>query len=207
MSLTVEDKGNFKSAPQGTHMGRCIKVIDLGTQESEWPVGSGKIKQQKKLFISWELPNELIDEGDLKGQPYSVGSFYTASLGEKANLRRDLESWRGKAFSEQERQGFDITALLGKPCMVTVVHNDKGKANVTAVTAVPKGMEVPNNINPLVFFDMSNWDSKRFDELTDGIKKMIKNSVEYHEQFSEHSESEPGYDDPGQPVDEGDIPF
>ena len=197
MTLTVKDTEGFKSAPAGTHAARCIKVIDLGTQHSTWGQGEdAKEIVKKQILLTWELPLALIEEGDLKGQPYAVSKFYTASLNEKANLRKDLESWRGLAFSEQELLGFNVEDLLGVPCLVSVIHNDKGKAKVTAVTSPPKGMEVPEAINELVIFNISEWDQTKFDNLTDGIKKIVRQSDEYKATFGE-----------SEPVDESEIPF
>ena len=197
MALIVKDTEGFKSAPTGTHAARCIKVIDLGTQHSTWGKDEdAKEIVKKQVLITWELPTELIEEGDLKGQPYAVSKFYTQSLNEKSNLRKDLESWRGLGFSEQELMGFNIEDLLGKPCLVTVVHNDKGKAKVSAVTSPPKGMTIPDAVNDFAMFSINEWDQTKFDNLTDGIKKIIKQSDEYKNLFG---------DSP--PVDESDIPF
>ena len=39
--------------------------------------------------------------------------------------------------------GFDLVNILGKPCMVTVAHNEKGKAKVIGVSGLPKGVTCP----------------------------------------------------------------
>ena len=47
--------GDFTPAPEGTHIGRCVKVIDLGTQP-----GSQMYPDPKhKVMVAWELPSEL----------------------------------------------------------------------------------------------------------------------------------------------------
>ena len=122
MSLTVKETGEgFKQVAPGTYPARCIKVIDLGTQHGEY---QGKPTTKQQIMVTWELPTELIEEGDFAGQPYAVSKFYTASLGEKANLRKDLEAWRGRAFTETELAGFDVKAILGKSCMVTIIPSE-----------------------------------------------------------------------------------
>ena len=40
------------------------------------------------------------------GKPFLVRRRYTASLHEKSALRKDLESWRGRAFTNVELDGF-----------------------------------------------------------------------------------------------------
>ena len=104
----------------------------------------------------------------------SIGCFYTASLSEKANLRRDLEGWRGRAFTPEELKGFDVFNVLGVPCQVTVTHNDKGKARVVSVSGWPKGVEKPKAENPLVKFSD---DEGNMDDLPEWLKEMVLGQV------------------------------
>jgi hypothetical protein len=76
------------------------------------------------------------------GKPFSCSKKYTASLNEKATLRHDLESWRGRAFTQEELKGFDLEKVIGVNAQVMVMHNTKdGKtyANVATVTPLGKG--------------------------------------------------------------------
>jgi len=168
--------GDFEQAPIGSHVARCIKIIDIGTHKGEYQ-GQATIKRQ--VIISWELPNELMTKGDYAGKPFTVSKFYTASLNEKSTLRKDLSNWRGRDFTEQELLGFDSKNILGKPCMVSVIHSDKGKAKVAGVMALPKGMTVSDQVNESVFFSLDEFDQTTFDALSDGYKKLIQASPEY----------------------------
>lgn len=94
--------GNYEQPPVGTHLARCIKVIDIGTQKGEF---QGKVTMKRQVIIGWELPNETMTEGEHAGKPFGVSKFYTASLNEKANLRADLANWRGRDFTPQELGG------------------------------------------------------------------------------------------------------
>lgn len=172
--------GDFEQPPVGTHVARCIKIIDIGTQRGEY---QGKATIRRQCIIGWELPTELMTDGDFAGKPFTVSRFYTCSLGEKANLRRDLESWRGKAFTEEELNGFEAKNILGKPCLLGLTPNDKNKVRVTGVMALPKGTEVPPQINQSVFFslELEEFDKAVFDSLSDGYKKLITVSPEYQE--------------------------
>lgn len=178
MKLTDSGGGNYEQPPVGTHVARCIKVIDLGTQKGEY---QGKVTMKRQIIIGWELPNELMSEGELAGKPFGVSKFYTASLNEKANLRADLANWRGRDFTAQELAGFDAKNVLGKTCMVSLTLNDKGKTRVTGVMAIPKGMTVPDAINPFVYFSLDEFDARTYESLSDGFKKMIAVSPEYQE--------------------------
>jgi hypothetical protein len=191
--------GEFAQAPVGTHPARCVKMIDIGTQRGEY---LGQVNIRRQCIVGWELPNESIPEGEAKGKPFVVSRFYTASLNEKANLRKDLENWRGRTFTAQELLGFDSQNILGKPCMVSVIHNDKGKARVSGIMALPKGMHVPPQINPSVYFSLEEFDDKVFESLSDGYKKLIAASPEYQSLKDSTAKTGSKFDDMAD-----DIPF
>ncbi|MEK9206840.1 MAG: hypothetical protein AAB922_00005, partial [Patescibacteria group bacterium] len=185
----------------GTYPARCIKVIDLGTQHGEY-LGIAQIKKQ--VLITFELPTELMESGEWAGSPYAISKFYTASLGEKATLRHDLEAWRGRPFTEEELKGFDLKNVLGKPCMVSVIKTQTGKSKINSIMALMKGMTVPDVFNPLVYFDIDEWDSGIFAGLSDGIKKIIMESGEGKERHNNMvKETTPE----GGPGEDQDIPF
>ncbi len=172
--------GDFEQPPIGTHVARCVKMIDIGTQKGEY---QGKATYKRQVIIGWELPNELMTTGEFAGKPFGVSKFYTASLSEKANLRADLKNWRGRDFTEEELAGFDAKNILGKPCMLSLTESDKGRIRVTGVMALPKGTEVPDQINPTLYFSLERGEFNKevFESLSDGYKKMIMVSPEYQE--------------------------
>lgn len=191
--------GDYEQPPVGTHVARCIKIIDIGTQRGEY---QGKATSRRQCIIGWELPTEMMTEGDYAGRPFTVSRFYTASLGEKANLRKDLENWRGKTFTEEELNGFESKNILGAPCMLSLTSNDKGKTRVTGVMALPKGMQVPAAVNQPVYFSLDEFNSATFSDLSDGIKKLIQASPEYQQATAPETKSTGKFDD----LDD-DIPF
>lgn len=151
MSLIAKDNGESKFAklplPEtGTHLAVCCAVWDLGMQKSSY---MGEEKVQHKIIIAWEIEQKIdAPESEYHGKPYMLNKKYTLSLGEKANLRKDLESWRGKPFSAEELQsGFDLEKLYGINCLLGIKHepdkNDASKvyANVTAILPPQRGME------------------------------------------------------------------
>lgn len=194
----------FEQAPIGNHVGRCIGLIDLGTQQGDY---QGKTTHARKVVVRWELPNELISEGDWAGKPFVVSKFYTASLSEKANLRKDLSAWRGREFTEQELMGFEARNILDKPCMVNVTHTEKGKAKVSGVTPIPKGMTVPGRVNDLLFFSLeaNEFKPEVFEGLSDFYKEQIRKSPEWSDLHDGHAK---GGAKPGSFDDfKDDIPF
>lgn len=192
---------DFEQPPIGTHVARCVHVIDIGTQRGEY---QGKATSRRQCIVGWELPTELQSEGDFAGQPFRVSRFYTASLGKKASLRADLQNWRGRDFTEEELAGFDPKNIIGKPCMLSLTLNDKGKAKVSGVMAMPKGMEVPAQLLPSVYFSLDQFDRETFEGLSDGIKKMVVSSPEYQAATKPLGDARR---DPRENEDDEDIPF
>ena len=106
--------------PAGNYIARCYQMIEIGTVK-ETILGKDRISP--KVRIGWELPTELKVFKEENGeQPCVISKEYTLSMAEKANLRIALKSWRGKDFTEDEAKSFDITKLLGVPCMINIIH-------------------------------------------------------------------------------------
>jgi hypothetical protein len=176
-------EGEFKQVTPGLYVARCISMIEIGTIKEEF---NGETKDVQKVMIRWELPSEKTVFDPAKGEePYSVSKTYTLSIHEKSNLRKDLESWRGKGFTEEEAKRFDVTVLLGKPCNLNII-NQPSKSNpsrsvtiVSSITPLMKGQECPKQINPskVLSFDEFNWDL--FESLSDYTKDKIRSSVEF----------------------------
>ena len=94
-------------------------------------------------------------EYNAEKKPFVVWKRYTLSLHEKSALRKDLEPWRGRPFTEEELQGWDVESVIAAPCMISVVQNASGGnvyANVSGIMRLPKGMEAPNIIPSYVRF-------------------------------------------------------
>ena len=176
MYLKEGSTKEFEQAPSGNHVARSIGLIDLGTQTGEW---QGKPTVRRQIVVRWELPTETMQDG----KPFIVSKFYTASLGERATLRAHLTAWRGREFTSQELMSFHAKNILGKPCLLNVIHSDSGKARVEGVSSLPKGMEVPAQINPTVYFSLEReeFDDKVFESLPEFYKELIRKSPEYME--------------------------
>lgn len=170
--------GDFEQAPAGTHVARCVRLIDIGTQFGEY---QGKPNALRKVVVTWELPNELMAEGDYKGKPFLVNKWYTASLGEKANLRKDLVNWRGREFTDDELKGFEAKKILGTTCMLSLTPNEKGKVRVTGVMKLPKGSDAPPQINPSIYFSLERdeFSQATFDLLSEYWQTEIRKSPEW----------------------------
>ena len=199
---------DFKLPPPGSFLARLYRIIDIGTQTTEW---MGKKKMQRKIICMFELHGEDNEGNPLAmddGKPLVVSKRYTLSLDEKATLRKDLEAWRGKEFTQAELDGFNLEVLLGKFCMVAITHsdyNDKKYANIASISQVPAAMKKlgePTGVNELLIFSMDPFDQAKFDKLSEGLQNLIKKSAEYRNTFEPHSVSVPSESE----LDD-DIPF
>lgn len=128
--------GDYETPPAGLHQAVCIDVVDLGLQPTQWG-------DKHKVRIVW-----IIEAQDSFGRPFKVFQTYTNTLGggnKVSALRGALESWRGKPFTKEELEGFDLDQVIGANCQLQVIHKagDGGKvwANVQAI--VPLGKHTP----------------------------------------------------------------
>ena len=183
MGITATNEAPARElTPAGNHIARCYSMIHIGTVEEEY---MGDMKMMNKARITWELPMEVRVFKEENGeQPMVISKEYTLSLGDKANLRKDLDSWRGKAFTDDEAMKFDITKLIGVPCMVNVIHKTSGKGKaypfISAITPLPKGFNCPKQVNDSFVFDYEeNYSDEKIAAFPDFIKDKIKSSVEY----------------------------
>lgn len=179
MYLPQNTGGEFETPPSGTHVAVCYRIVDLGTQQTDY---QGQIKHQRKVMLSWELPDEKMADG----RPFTIHQRYTLSSNEKSRLRQDLESWRGAKFTDADfgPGGFDIRKILGVGCLLSIIHDNKqGKtyANISALSRLPKTMVAPPPTNPKVYFSLDSWDDTAFEALSEGLRNTIKKSPEYIE--------------------------
>ena len=89
--VATKPASNYTPPPAGMHIARCYRLIDLGTQPKSFqgkPTG-----EARKIMASWELLGE--DRMD-DGKPFTMSKSWFLSMHEKATLRKDLESWRGR---------------------------------------------------------------------------------------------------------------
>lgn len=191
--------GDFKSVPSGSHIAICNIVADMGLQP-----GSKTYPDPKhKVYIRFEVPAERIDydrDGKKISGPIVIGQAFTASMHEKATLRKYLEGWRGRKFSDDEAEKFDVSAILGKACMITVVENvvgDKVYSNISSIGQLPKGIAAPMPENDLVYY--AEDDQAKFGLLPEWLKEKISN------QLTRRAETSTNMHDVG--ITDDDIPF
>ena len=223
MGLVVKYDGDgqhFEPLESGLHHAVCYAVYDLGTHYDErWE------KRSRRVLIMWEIPNERIDierDGKMQNLPRAISKRYTLSLHPKSGLRRDLEGWRGKAFTDDELNGFDLHDLLRANCMLQVVHkegNNRTFANISSVSRLMKGLNKLEPENGLKFYSFDDGGS-----LPDGTPEWVADKIhtadEWQQEFPDMTQSGyangyEGLDNDGETIadheasfrPDGDVPF
>lgn len=189
-AIPKPNQSNFLPTPNGPNPAVCIKVIDLGTQDGDY---QGKKNRKRKLSIGFEL---FSDERMTDGRRFIVSKTYTWSMSDKAGLRKDLESWRGKEFGDADfepKTAFQINSILVKPCLLNIKHETKADGNVRAhidsISRLPKTMTFdqagkpiiykPENPITYVWLSLDEFDFTVFNTLGDYHKEVIMKSPEY----------------------------
>lgn len=176
MGMTYKTKSSdFKRIPPGSHIAVCDIVADIGLQETFFGT-------KRQVYLRFEVPQErwkYEKDGKQMEGPGVIGNFYTASMSNKANLRKLLEGWRSKQFTKEEAERFDISSVLGKPCMLAVTEsesNDGTKySNISSISPLPKGMPAPGAELPLLLY--YEGDKSMFAALPEWIRKKIEMAV------------------------------
>lgn len=140
--------GDFEQVPAGAHPGVCIGLIDLGTHLDQFK--GGPFKKVRKVLLVWEL-----DTGDdpateperaVVGRDFnlSMNADGSVSYGDKSNIRKLLQGWRGKEFVDGVDE-IDLEAVVGKPGLVSMKEKQTGGGKditvVDSVSMLPKGLK------------------------------------------------------------------
>lgn len=174
MAIIVKETGTpQKQVSPGSHLAICYRIVDAGTVHD-------KVydKERHRVILTWEIPGETI-EIDKVAKPMSISVTYTASLQEKSTLRKHLEMWRGKAFTKEELEGFELGKVLGVPCLLSVIHDEKGRAKVAGIMAPPRGTPRNEPYNPMVEYSVSEGDNTVFRTLPDWLQERVTESGEW----------------------------
>lgn len=208
MSLKVSENGsgsNIPILPEGSYAAVCYMLVDLGLQYNERYGNSSR-----KVIIGWEIADEYI-EVDGEQKPRVFSARYTASLNEKAILRRDLAAWRGREFTEAELSEFNLCNIIGAPCLIQIIHkeasNGKIYANLASIMKLPKGMPAPKKTLEPVVYDIDESPVSDVDKLPEWIAKTVKASESYQQRLREDSGGAASVSDFVETEDDGELPF
>lgn len=177
----------------------CYTVADIGTEYSEQ-----FDTYSRKVVMIWEIPSQRIDLPDRGNLPRAISKRYTMSTGKKANLRKDLESWRGRPFTAEEIEAFELKQVLGASCrlnIITKAKQDGSLRNEVGAVLPLKGKKLVAE-NPLVLYGIEEHGLNIPATLPQWVTDIIKKSPEFAEISNPHNS-----DENIPPVPDEDIPF
>lgn len=171
----------FEPIAEGAYPARIYQIIHIGTIPGYQGV------MQNKVNITFEFPTELkIFKEDKGEQPQVLSQDYTLSFHEKATLTKVINACDPKALKIGDDgliEEYDTEKLIGKSCLVTVVHklgkDGKVYANIGNCTVMPKGMVCPDAINETKILNYDDFNKELFESFPKFIQDKIKSSSEY----------------------------
>lgn len=168
-------KPNTPILEAGAYLAVCVGVAAIGEQYIP-PFGDKKTgRYENRVLFIWDVPSEP----DENGAPKQLSKAVNATVSEKGTMMAILSGWNSRAYSKEELAGVDLYDQIGKPCMLTVSVSESGYSNVSAVSAIPKGIPAPTSKTPIIKFDVNEWSDEGFAALPEWMQDKIKNSTEY----------------------------
>lgn len=145
--VTAKDSGGFAAHPEGQFAMVCVDVVDLGLKVDSFEGNTFESPKVALVFVSGERHT------DEQKSLMLVTVEMTNSASDRGNLRKFLESWRGKSYTpEQINAGLPLHKLSGNAALVSIEHvlTKRGKqfAKVRSISPLPKGMAAPDATIP-----------------------------------------------------------
>ena len=143
MSIVAKSESDFTPHPEGQFRAVCCDVVDLGLVETTY---LGKTKKKHRIRVVFQTEAQRED-----GAPFTVSNWLTLSMYAESHLRKFLQSWRGKAYTEEEaNEGVDVELMIGVGGLIQVGYvtsNGKTYANITSIMRLMPDME-PVGVDP-----------------------------------------------------------
>jgi len=203
----VSQKKDYPVVSSGTHVATVYKFMNLGTRFQEY---QGVLKEYPDTLITLTFETDEEHEFTYKNEdgtedkvmkPLVISKEFTLSMGVKSNLRPFVEGIIGTKLTDEEAGAFDLEDLLGRACLITVVHKTSAKgsvyANITGASPLMKNMQAPVLVNQTVIFDVNTATKEEIDALPKFLQDKVIISDEYKKRFGVAVEE----------LKEGEVPF
>lgn len=197
MSFTINAAvSSFKDVSVGIHPARCAGVVEIGTHISEY---MGEKKQRHQMVVLWDILDEATDDG----RPLRISKFYTVSTHPESNFAKDLVSWRGRPFTDEEQAAFEPYNIVGAPCQLNIVTGNNGKSKIDSVLNA-KGVSIAESDQPQLRFSIGELKDGKvsIDDIPEWLQKFVNKSLEMQD-----TESSPAKTADLTPDPEDEIPF
>lgn len=186
ISIKVPQKKETAPVPAGLHPFVLYGCYHVGVIPSK-----GGFDAKDTVILAFELPEvEPLkykeEDGTMTLKPRIMSKRFNLSFHEKSTLRLQLESWRGRAFTDEEMKSFELQKLLGASGQLQVMHqNREGKtyASVTNLLPAPKGTKYKGTLAQQLFSIHALDHAEELNQfnLPEWIEDLIKSSEDYQD--------------------------
>ena len=170
------NRASYPLITSGQHSAICNGVVDLGTQTRMF---HGKPSIGRKLMMFFNV----LDQIDPKsGKALGIAHMRSATMGPRALLRRDVESWLGSFADQGAANDFDLRRLVGRQCQLVIKHTDNQVAPSAVIDAIlPPLSNVATSVamNDNLYFSLDKPDMYAFEQLPGRVQRMIESSPEW----------------------------
>lgn len=191
MSLNLKNQkstGGGNRVPQdnievGSYPARVVRILDLGLQAGQEFEGRMKPNAHKVDF-TYELLDCFMKDKDGnfdESKPRWISEDFPLHRPD-ADLAKSTK--RAKAIDPSNSCDYDLTKMLGMPCMVTVGHKvSKGKTYDKVLDVAPmrasQAASAPALKNEPILFLLDNPDMEVFNKLPPFMQDRIKGNLEF----------------------------
>lgn len=155
-------------------IGIVTQIIDIGVQPG------GKFKPARKVLITFELPDDLVLEGEHKGRPLLISKEYSLSLHAKSVLRQEyIAGVEGRPISDTEAETYDLFSTVGKAVQLNIIHKVSTRdpsvkvVHIAGISRLMKGITVPKSVHEHLLLSLDDFDIKVVEKLPEWIRKKI----------------------------------
>ena len=177
MTITMKDTGGTprEPVPAGMQMAVCHQVFMLGFQDTNFGM-------KEQVYLGFQVPahrTEIKVDEVVQNVPMTIGNRYTLSAHPESNIRKLLEAWRSKKFSDEEAKQFNIGKVLGQGCWINVIHNPKKSdptviySNIASIMPLQPDQAVPAHEGPLMLWDGESPTTEQIANLPEWAAKAV----------------------------------
>ncbi len=141
LTRSLSQQGEFELHPEGGPFAAvCVDMQYMGVVQTQF----GDKEKIRYVFLT--------DQAMKDGRPFWVSHMMNLTLsnmkGKESTLYKFLLAWLGKPPVTDAAPLFDFASMVGKPCLLTIVHSD-GKngqtyANINTIMPLMKGQSAPS---------------------------------------------------------------
>lgn len=188
----INGGGKFTPHPEGQYAAVCVDVVAMGDKVDAFPGSPPKISAKCALVFRSGERNDT-------GEDIDISAEFTVSMYETAALRKFLESWRGKSYTEEQaKQGVPVHKLVSVGALLSVEHKKSAAgrtyAKIKSISPLPKQMTAP---------ELTGYERAPF--WADRKKAYAEEVAKFRQQAMASSHDD--YQDPGSDDVDDELPF